>query len=118
MKYLPILLLAFGSVLSAATLPASTSYVVTLNWMAPASSPDPVVGYDVYRSVSGKKSFTELNAALITGTSYSDLALLYGISYDYYATSVDAVGVQSVPSNTVTVQIPFVPYTPVVGTIK
>ena len=118
MKYLIVLLLTFGVVLRAATLPASTSYVVTLNWMAPASSPDPVVGYDVYRSVSGKKSFTELNAALITGTSYSDLALLYGISYDYYATSVDAVGVQSVPSNTVTVQIPFVPYTPVVGTIK
>ena len=118
MKYLPILLLMFAPVLRAATLPASTSYVVTLNWLAPVSSPDPVVGYDVYRSVSGKKSYTELNAALITATSYSDLALLYGVSYDYYATSVDAVGVQSVPSNTVTVQIPFVPYTPVVGTIK
>ena len=116
MKYLFILLLALP--LHAATLPASTGYVVSLNWLAPVSSPDPVAGYDIYRSVSMKNSFIELNTSLNISTSYIDAALLYGISYDYYVTSVDAAGTQSDHSNTVTMQIPFVPYTPVVGVVK
>ena len=109
-------LLGFTSLSRASTLPLSTTYVVNLSWQAPNSSPDPVAGYFIYRALAG--GYSELNSSPITGTSYTDTSLLYGVSYKYYATSVDAEGTQSDPSNTVTVPIPFVPYTPVVGTIQ
>ena len=118
MKYLIVLLLAVGSCLRAATLPQSTTYYVALSWQAAADQTDPTVGYDIYRSISGKNSFSELNSGLITPTSYDDFYILYGVSYDYYVTSVDANGVQGSPSNTFSLMIPFVPYAPVVGSIK
>ena len=118
MKYLMFLLLFPGSVLRATTLPLSTAYTVSLTWDAPVNNQDPVVGYFAYKSLSGDNNFSELNSSPVIVTSYSDDALLYGVSYDYYVTSVDASGVQSVPSNTVTLSIPFVPYTPVVGAIQ
>ncbi len=82
------------------------------------NSQDPVAGYNIYRSQSGANSFAEINPSLITTTSYTDSAILYGVSYDYYATSQDAAGNQSDPSNISTAVIPFVPSTPVVGVIK
>jgi len=117
MRYLWLVLLLFGSAVRAATLPASTQYAVDLTWSAPTSSSDPVAAYAVYREqLNG--SFAEITTG-IAGTSYTDNTLpLYGVTFMYYATSVDAEGNQSVPSNTVSVVIPFVPYAPVVGTIQ
>jgi hypothetical protein len=105
------------SFLSAVTLPSSTSYKVNLSWTAPVSNGDAVVGYNMYRELIMAGSYEALNTSPITGTTYIDTGLLYGVSYNYYATSVDGSGVESVPSNTVAVTIPFVPYAPVVGTV-
>jgi Cep192 domain 4 len=84
----------------------ATAYEVNLTWNAPASSPDPVAGYAVFRSPSGASLFVPLNVAVVTQTSYTDLNVQNGLSYDYFVESVDALGVESIPSNTATVAIP------------
>src|SRR6185312_1343066 len=44
---------------------------VNLNWNAPSSSPDPVAGYNVYRSTGGG-SFLLINSVLNVLTTYVD----------------------------------------------
>ncbi len=82
------------------------SYAVNLNWNAPNSSTDPVVGYNVYRTPSGISSFQIVNSSAITPTNYSDSAVTSGQSYVYIVKSVDSSGVESAPSNSTTVAIP------------
>jgi hypothetical protein len=76
------------------------SYEVDLSWDAPTSSPDPVAGYNVYRSPSGASSYQQLNSSVVTQTTYVDTTVQAGQNYDYIVESVDASGVTSVPSNT------------------
>jgi hypothetical protein len=76
------------------------SYEVDLSWDAPTSSPDPVAGYNVYRSPSGASSYQQLNSSVVTQTTYADTTVQAGQNYDYIVESVDASGVTSVPSNT------------------
>jgi fibronectin type 3 domain-containing protein len=83
-----------------------TSYQVDLSWSAPSSSADPVAGYNVYRSTSGSSAFQLLNASVDTQTTYVDTAVQNDFTYDYYVESVDAFGITSVPSTTITVEIP------------
>jgi hypothetical protein len=78
---------------------------VDLAWNAPASSPDPVAGYNIYRS-TGSGSFVLINPSLDTGVVYVDHAVVSGTSYSYRVTSVDSSGAESAPSNLVTVTIP------------
>jgi hypothetical protein len=85
---------------------ALSTYQVNLNWQAPDSSNDPIVGYHVYRAPSGSTAYALLNSTLVTGTSYVDSTVQSGKSYDYIVTSVDAQGNESVPSNAITVTIP------------
>jgi hypothetical protein len=106
-----------SAVVQAASLPTGTTYVVNLSWTAPSSSPDPVAGYFIHRALINGP-FAQLNQTPIVGIAYVDSGLQYGVTYEYYATSVDAGGNQSVPSNTVTLPIPFVPNPPVMGTIQ
>ena len=82
------------------------SYAVSLAWAAPVSSPDAVVGYRVYRSISGAPSYQLLNSAANPGTAFIDTTVQNGQSYVYYVTSVDVAGVESVPSNAFDVTIP------------
>jgi hypothetical protein len=84
----------------------ATSYQVTLNWNAPSSSPDPVTGYNVYRAPTGTGSYQVLNSSPDSLTNYADTKVQSGLSYDYVVKSVDASGVESVPSNIATVVIP------------
>jgi fibronectin type 3 domain-containing protein len=79
---------------------------VDLSWNAPSSSPDPVAGYNVYRSSDGGTTYQLVNLAVNTATAYEDTIVLSGQAYDYYVTSVDASGIESVPSNTIGVTIP------------
>jgi hypothetical protein len=83
----------------------TSSYEVELTWEAPASSADPVAGYDIYRAVSGG-SYQLLNASVNTPTTYTDGTVGAGIAYTYQVTSVDAEGNQSAPSNIYSVTIP------------
>lgn len=84
----------------------TVSYEVNLAWEAPASSDDPVAGYDVLRSSDGGSSYQELNSSPTTQTAYTDTAVQNGQSYEYEVESVDASGVTSVPSNLATVAVP------------
>jgi hypothetical protein len=85
---------------------SSGSDEVDLSWDAPNSSPDPVAGYNVYRSPSGASAYQQLNSSVLTGTTYTDLTVQPGQSYDYIVESVDASGVESAPSNLATAAIP------------
>ena len=84
----------------------AASYQVILTWVPPTSSPDPVAGYNVYRAPSGGSTYTQLNSTVMTQTTYTDANVTNGQTYDYIVESVDASGVQSVPSNTAVVPIP------------
>ena len=84
----------------------SSTHSVTLSWDAPTSSTDPVVGYDIYRAVSGSSSYQLLNLSVDTETTYVDSTAKSGATYIYYVESVDSSGNQSVPSNQVSVTVP------------
>ena len=77
-----------------------------MSWNAPTNYADPVAGYDVYRALSGNSSYTQLNSTAMTQTTYTDTNVQNGQTYDYIVESVDASGIQSVPSNTAVVSIP------------
>ncbi len=85
---------------------AAASHQVSLSWNAPVSSPAPVAGYDVYRALSGSSTYTQLNSTATTQTTYTDTNVQNSQTYDYIVESVDASGIQSVPSNTAVVSIP------------
>ena len=85
---------------------AAVSYKVNLSWNAPASSPEPVAGYSVYRAPRGSSSYAQLNSAVMTQTTYTDTNVQNGQTYNYIVESVDASGIQSVPSNTTVIPIP------------
>jgi hypothetical protein len=79
---------------------------VALAWTAPASSSDPVSGYHIYRAPVGSSSFQLLSATLDTQTAYTDSTGQSGGAYQYYVTSVDSSGKESVPSNTANATLP------------
>jgi fibronectin type 3 domain-containing protein len=84
----------------------SVQHEVILSWKAPSSSTTPlVVGYHIYR-LTGNSYAYQLLSALVTQETYVDSAVLAGITYDYYVTSVDSAGVESVPSNEAVATIP------------
>jgi fibronectin type 3 domain-containing protein len=85
--------------------PISAAHQVDLSWNAPSNSPVPIVGYNIYRSTGGS-AYQLLNSSVDTQTTYVDSAVQSGSTYDYIVESVDSSGVESVPSNEVTVTIP------------
>jgi hypothetical protein len=113
---LPFLLYLTGCGSGSAALPdvgeistdggGTSSYEVNLTWDAPASSFDPVAGYNIYRAVSGSSTYQLLNWPLETSTSYTDTTVVNNTTYIYYVESVDDGGNRSAPSNMFTVTIP------------
>jgi hypothetical protein len=84
----------------------ASAYEVNLTWDAPASSPDPVASYNVYRAPSGSTSYQQINTSTVKQTAYTDTSVQNGQTYDYIVESVDASGDTSVPSNMAAVAIP------------
>ena len=78
---------------------------VDLSWNAPSSSADPIAGYNVYRSSDGS-TYQLLNSSVDTTTTYADMTVLAGQTYDYIVESVDASGYTSVPSNMISETVP------------
>jgi hypothetical protein len=78
---------------------------VDLSWTAPASSSDPVAGYNVYRAL-GSGAFQLINSAIDTNTTYVDSSVTSGNTYNYIVKSVDQSGVESVGSNEISVAVP------------
>lgn len=78
---------------------------IQLSWLAPDSSTDIVIGYNIYRSANGS-SYQLLNSGIDQAMSYLDSTVQSGSVYDYYVESVDAAGTTSPPSNSATVTVP------------
>ncbi len=81
------------------------AHEVDLSWNAPVSSPDPVAGYNIYRA-TGSGSLVLINSSPDLVLTYVDNTVTSGNTYSYVAKSVDLSGVESVPSNEITVTIP------------
>jgi hypothetical protein len=97
-----------GGVIKTATInleAATDAYEVGVTIVPPATSPDPVAGYNVLRS-SGTGAFQQINASLVTGTAYTDATVTAGDTYQYEIVSVDAAGNKSVPSGAAQIAIP------------
>jgi hypothetical protein len=82
------------------------AYEVDLNWVAPAISADPIVGYNIYRSPDGASTYQQMNPSPVTQPTYVDTAVQSGLIYDYIVESVDAAGVESNPSNVAIIPVP------------
>lgn len=82
----------------------AVQHSVVTSWTATSGAQ-----YNVYRGAgscgTGGQTFTKLNSALTSGTSFTDSTPASGATYCYYATAV-VNGVESSPSNTATVVIP------------
>jgi hypothetical protein len=76
---------------------------VDLSWIAPTSAPD-VAGYNIYRA-AGSGSLVLMNSSLDTTLAYVDKNVSTG-NYSYVVKSVDSSGMESVPSNQITVTVP------------
>jgi Abnormal spindle-like microcephaly-assoc'd, ASPM-SPD-2-Hydin len=83
----------------------AVAHEVDLSWDAPVSSPDPVAGYNIYRATGGG-SLVLINASPNVAVVYVDSTVASGTNYSYLVKSVDSSGVESVPSNQITVTIP------------
>ncbi|WP_348266528.1 choice-of-anchor D domain-containing protein [Edaphobacter paludis] len=81
------------------------AHEVDLSWLPPSSSPDPVVGYNIYRSVGGG-GFTQLNSVISLAAAYVDNTVASAVTYGYVVKSVDASGVESTASNEFQITIP------------
>jgi len=72
---------------------AQNGDLVRLNW---SPSPDPIIGYHVYRALANTGPFTRRTISPLTGNSFTDVAVPPG-TYTYM---VRAVALQSTPSGT------------------
>jgi hypothetical protein len=83
----------------------AVTHEVDLSWAAPVNSPDPVAGYNIYRATGGG-SLMLINASRNVAVVYVDSTVASGTNYSYVVKSVDSSGVESVPSNQISVTIP------------
>jgi Abnormal spindle-like microcephaly-assoc'd, ASPM-SPD-2-Hydin len=83
----------------------AVAHEVDLSWDAPASSPDPVAGYNIYRA-TGTGSLVLINSSPVSTVAYVDSTVVSGATYSYEVKSVDSSGLESVASNEITVTIP------------
>jgi hypothetical protein len=88
-----------------ATAQPTHPHEVNLSWNAPISSPDPVIGYNIYRA-TGTGGLVLINSSPDTAVTYVDQNVTSGTSYIYEVKSVDSSGVESTASNPLTVTVP------------
>jgi hypothetical protein len=84
---------------------AVIAHEVDLSWNAPTHSPDPVVGYNIYRS-TGSSSLVLMNSSPDSSVVYVDSTVVSGATYSYVVKSVDSNGVESSASNQIILTIP------------
>lgn len=81
------------------------SHAVDLAWNA--SVTPGVAGYNVYRTTTAGSGYVKINAALVTGTSYTDTTVSGGQTYFYVTTAVDSGNNESAFSNVAQAAVPF-----------
>jgi hypothetical protein len=79
---------------------------IQLRWNAPSSSPDPVAGYNIYRSSDGGRTFSRLNSSPNVRLDYNDKTVANGSTYIYMVKSVDKKSMESGPSNQIRLTVP------------
>ena len=82
---------------------------INLAWTARTESD--LAGYNVYRSAIATGSFTKVNTAVITGTTYADTTTVAGSTYYYRVTALDTTGNESAVSATASATHPLPPDT-------
>ena len=82
---------------------SSTPPSVSLSWQPDSSG---VSGYNIYRQSPGNGKYKKINSSLDTTTAYTDTNVYSGKGYSYYVTAVNSQGLESSPSNFVSVSIP------------
>jgi hypothetical protein len=75
---------------------------VTITWAAAST---PVAGYNVYRT-SRPGGPVKLTPRIVSTTQFTDKTAEGGRTYLYYVTSVDSKGIESNPSEQVTITVP------------
>src|SRR5579859_2075086 len=85
---------------------AGLPHQVALSWDPPGISTVPIASYKTYRLIAGGSAYQLMNSSVGTETAYVDKTVQSGVTYDYIVTSVDANGLESLPSNAVTATIP------------
>jgi fibronectin type 3 domain-containing protein len=81
---------------------SDSAHSVTITWTASKSI---VAGYNVYRlSPSGDP--VKVSKGIVSETRYVDKPVEAGRTYSYYVKSVDFRGIESKPSETITVTVP------------
>ncbi len=75
---------------------------VTISWTA---SKSPVVGYNVYRILQSGGT-VKVTSGIVSSTKYTDRTVEAGRTYAYFVTAVDAKGIESKPSEKITVNVP------------
>ena len=87
---------------------AANPHSVTLSWK-PGKSP--VAGYNVYR-VLPPGGPIKLSLSIVTDTQFTDHTVQAGSAYFYFVTTVDSKGVESAPSQKLSVSVPTDPPPP------
>jgi hypothetical protein len=82
---------------------APVQHSVSLTWNASTST---VSGYNVYRTTVSGSGYTKVNSSMVTGLTYTDLAVQNATTYYYVTTAVDSTGNESAFSNEVSAPIP------------
>ncbi|MHB1023877.1 MAG: choice-of-anchor D domain-containing protein [Acidobacteriaceae bacterium] len=85
---------------------STTTHSVNLTWSAPTSTPDPIAGYNVYRSTVSGSNYQLLNASLLTQLSFTDSNVQSATTYYYVVRSVDSTGLESTNSSQFSAAIP------------
>lgn len=78
-------------------------HTVTLTWR-PSSSQ--VAGYNVYRSMTPGGNYVRINSSIVRGLTYTDNAVVGGVTYYYVTRAVDDRSYESANSNEASAVIP------------
>lgn len=81
------------------------SQAVALTWDVPDTN-DVLASYRVYRTTSGSSAYTQIGTVQADTTNFTDSQISAATTFQYYVTSVDSDGLESVPSNIVTLTVP------------
>jgi Abnormal spindle-like microcephaly-assoc'd, ASPM-SPD-2-Hydin len=79
-------------------------YSVELFWHASTSKH--VIGYNIYRAIKAGGPYRKMNSALVTGTVYTDNAVVDGKTYYYTTTAVNSHDQESAYSKQTWAKIP------------